>query len=236
MKDELDYIAKNLEDVKVRVKLAAEKSGRRAEDIKIIAVTKTVLPEKIIKIVKEGIIDLGENRVQELVEKYDIISEECNWHLIGHLQTNKVKYIVDKISMIHSVDRLELAREIQKRAEVFGKTVDVLIQVNVSGEETKFGVSPDSVYDLVKGISKFGNIKVKGLMTIAPYCEEPENIRCVFRNLRDLALDIVKEKNDNITMDILSMGMSNDFEVAIEEGANMIRIGTALFGKRNYAF
>ncbi|HOM01389.1 MAG TPA: YggS family pyridoxal phosphate-dependent enzyme [Acetivibrio sp.] len=234
MSGELDYIKRNLYSIMERIEKAAIKSGRSAKDITLVAVTKTVEPERIMKVLDEGILDLGENRVQELTKKYDILnSRQCKWHLIGHLQTNKVKYIVDKVSLIHSVDRIDLAKEIQKRAEAIGKIIDVLVQVNVSGEESKFGVSVEEAYGLVREISSMPNIKVKGLMTMAPYAENPERIRYVFSKLRDLSIDIGKEKPDNSNMGILSMGMSNDFEVAIEEGANMVRVGTALFGKRN---
>ncbi|ODM25360.1 YggS family pyridoxal phosphate-dependent enzyme [Acetivibrio mesophilus] len=230
---ELDYIKRNLYSVMERIEKAASKSGRSAKDIKLVAVTKTVEPDRILKILDEGIVDLGENRVQELTKKYDILNRECKWHLIGHLQTNKVKYIVDKVSLIHSVDRIELAKEIQKKAEAIGKTIDVLVQVNVSGEESKFGICVQEAYGLVREINSMANVRVKGLMTMAPYAENPEGIRYVFSRLRDLSIDINKEKLDNSSMDILSMGMSNDFEVAIEEGANVVRIGTALFGRRS---
>lgn len=230
---ELDYIKRNLYSVMERIEKAASKSGRSAKDIKLVAVTKTVEPDRILKILDEGIVDLGENRVQELTKKYDILNRECKWHLIGRLQTNKVKYIVDKVSLIHSVDRIELAKEIQKKAEAIGKTIDVLVQVNVSGEESKFGICVQEAYGLVREINSMANVRVKGLMTMAPYAENPEGIRYVFSRLRDLSIDINKEKLDNSSMDILSMGMSNDFEVAIEEGANVVRIGTALFGRRS---
>jgi pyridoxal phosphate enzyme (YggS family) len=193
-----------------------------------------VEPERILRIIDEGILDLGENRVQELTKKYDKINRECNWHLIGHLQTNKVKYILDKVKLIHSVDRIELAQEINKRAQRHGITIDVLVQVNVSGEESKFGVSLEGAQELVEKINHLSHLKTRGFMTIAPFAEDPERIRYVFSKLRDFSIDIRKEKLDNRSMDILSMGMSNDFEVAIEEGSNMVRIGTALFGKRNY--
>lgn len=227
-----DYVKSNIEKIMNRVECAAVKSGRSLEDVKIIAVTKTIEPERIIKAVDAGIIDLGENRVQELVEKYDKINRECNWHLIGHLQTNKVKYIIEKVCMIHSLDRMELAHEIQKRAERAGRIIDVLVQVNVAEEESKFGIRTHKALDFIKEISLLRNMRVKGLMTIAPYVENPEAVRCVFRELRKLLIDIRQENIDNIDMDFLSMGMSNDFEVAIEEGSNIVRIGTAIFGKR----
>lgn len=225
-------IQANIDELRERVRRAAEKSGRRAEDVKVIAVTKTVAPDRIIAAVDAGMTDLGENRVQELCEKYDIIDRGCSWHLIGHLQTNKVKYIIDKVSMIHSVDRMELAQEIQKRAEKAGRTIDVLVQVNIAEEDSKFGIHKEQAPGFIKEISKYANIKVRGLMTIAPLSGDPEEIRYVFRDLRKLLIDIKEENIDNINMDYLSMGMSNDFEAAIEEGSNMVRIGTAIFGKR----
>ncbi len=227
-----EYISSNIDSLKKRIQATAEKSGREFDDITLIAVTKTVEVERIKTAIKQGIFNFGENRVQELLEKYDIINVKSNWHLIGHLQTNKVKYIVDKVSMIHSVDRLELAKEIQKHAERFNRIIDVLIQVNISGEDSKFGIKPDRAFDLIKDISLFENIKVKGLMTIAPNTENKEEIRNVFKGLKEIFIDIKKENIDNVSMEYLSMGMSGDFEIAIEEGANMIRVGSAIFGKR----
>ena len=232
MSMENDYIRDNIEVILQRVEAAAHKSGRRAEDIKVIAVTKTVDENRILKALENGLYDLGENRVQELCDKYEKIDKRCNWHLIGHLQTNKVKYVVDKVKMIHSLDRMELALEIQKRAEKAGRIIEVLVQVNIAEEESKFGMEKKMVSDFLKEIGKFPNIKVKGLMTIAPLSQNSEEIRWVFTELRKLHIDITQENIDNIDMDYLSMGMSNDFEAAIEEGSNMVRIGTAIFGKR----
>ncbi|MDP4092036.1 MAG: YggS family pyridoxal phosphate-dependent enzyme [Bacillota bacterium] len=233
MSDE-EYIKNNIEDIRKRVGTAAVKSGRKPEDIRIIAVTKTVEEERIIKAINAGISDLGENRVQELLKKYDNINEPCNWHLIGHLQSNKVKYIIDKVTMIHSVDSIELLEEIHKKAEKAGRVIDILVQVNVAGEETKSGIAPEEVRQFLKEAAVYRNVKVKGLMTIAPFSEDPESVRPVFRELHKIFIDINKENIDNIDMAFLSMGMSNDFEVAIEEGANIVRIGTAIFGRRNY--
>jgi len=232
MSMENDYIRDNIEVILQRVEAAAHKSGRRAEDIKVIAVTKTVDENRILKALENGLYDLGENRVQELCDKYEKIDKRCNWHLIGHLQTNKVKYVADKVKMIHSLDRMELALEIQKRAEKAGRIIEVLVQVNIAEEESKFGMEKKMVSDFLKEIGKFPNIKVKGLMTIAPLSQNSEEIRWVFTELRKLHIDITQENIDNIDMDYLSMGMSNDFEAAIEEGSNMVRIGTAIFGKR----
>lgn len=230
-------ISENIERVRERIERAAKKSGREAADIKIIAVTKTIDVQRIVKAIELGITDIGENRVQELCEKYDRININnigigFNWHMIGHLQTNKVKYIINKVHMIQSLDRVELAREIQKRAEKVNRILDVLVQVNVAREETKFGLFKEQVPEFVKILAGFKNIRVKGLMTIAPYAKDPEDVRHIFRELRKLLIDIKKENIDNIDMDYLSMGMSNDFEVAIEEGSNMVRIGTAIFGER----
>jgi pyridoxal phosphate enzyme (YggS family) len=232
MKSDIDQVCENYEKVCRRVRAAAERAGRKPEDVRIVAVSKTVEPERIRKAFECGITDFGENRVQELCEKYDIINVNCNWHLIGHLQTNKVKYIIDKVSLIHSLDRMELAAEMQKRAEKAGRSLDALVQVNISGEDTKFGINPGNAVGFMKEVSKMGNIRIRGLMTIAPEVQNAEDIRWVFAALRKLLIDIKEENIDNIYMDYLSMGMSNDFEVAIEEGANIVRIGTALFGRR----
>ncbi len=228
-------IKENLDNIYSRIKIAAEKSGRKAEDIKLIAVTKTVDVDRIKNVYEYGILDMGENRVQELLEKYDKLDQSCKWHLIGHLQTNKVKYIIDKVEMIHSVDSLQLVREIDARAEKLGKKIDILLQVNVSGEESKFGIDPKDVREFVEIISGYRNISLKGMMTIAPYAQNAEDIRPIFKKLYNIYIDIKNEKLDNVTMDYLSMGMSNDFEVAIEEGANIVRIGTGIFGKRDYS-
>ncbi len=232
MTDNLDVIRYNLESVRSRIHTAAVKAGRDSENIRVIAVSKTVGAESIKAAYRCGITNFGENRVQELCGKTDILDIKCDWHLIGHLQTNKVKYIIDRVRMIHSLDSLELAREIDRRAEKAGKKMDVLVQVNVAGEDTKFGIDPSNVHSFVRDASNLGNIRVKGLMTIAPIAADPEDVRWVFAGLRKLLIDMRKENIDNVDMDYLSMGMSNDFEVAIEEGADMVRIGTALFGKR----
>lgn len=229
---DVSVIRENYGNIISRVRAAALRSGRDPDDIRVIAVSKTVSPERIRSAFECGITDFGENRVQELCEKYDILDEKYYWHLIGHLQTNKVKYIIDKVAMIHSLDSIELASEIRKRAEKCGRQVDVLVQVNVAGEDTKFGIAPENAESFIREVAQMGNIRVRGLMTIAPATQKPEEIRWVFAKLRKLLIDMRQENIDNIYMDYLSMGMSNDFEVAIEEGSNMVRIGTALFGKR----
>jgi len=227
-----ENIGKNIEDVMRRIETAAVKSGRSKEDIKIIVVTKTIGTDMISKVLDENITELGENRVQELLEKYSEIKKPCNWHMIGHLQKNKVKYIIDKVVMIHSVDSYELAAEIQKQAQKAGVVMDVLVEVNIAAEESKFGVAPDDVQEFVEKISVFPNIRVKGLMTVAPFVQNPEEIRHVFKEIYNIFVDIRLKSVDNVDMDCISAGMSNDFEVAIEEGANMVRIGTSIFGKR----
>lgn len=232
MTENHDLIKDNLCVLRSRIAAAAARAGRDPGSINIVAVTKTVNPERIKTAFQCGITDFGENRVQELVQKADILDKGYNWHMIGHLQTNKVKYIVDKVSMIHSLDRIELAKEINRRAEKAGRVMEVLVQVNVAGESTKFGIEPSSALQFVKDVSRMGNVRVRGLMTIAPLVSDPEDVRWVFAGLRQLLIDIRKENIDNVSMDYLSMGMSNDFEVAIEEGANIIRPGTVIFGKR----
>lgn len=229
-------IKENIEVIRKRIEKAAIKVGRNPSDIKLIAVTKNVEPQNIIEAIEAGVVDFGENRVQELLNKANIIEEKSDknikWHMIGHLQTNKVKYIVDKITMIHSLDSLKLAQEIDRKAQKLGKTIDVLIQVNIAEEASKFGLKKNEVLDFVKTVGSLKNIKVKGLMTIAPFAENPEQVRFVFSGLRKIFIDICRKNINNIDMKYLSMGMSNDFEIAIEEGANIVRIGTAIFGKR----
>lgn len=231
---EINELTSNINDVRQRIEKAAVKSGRKPEDITLVAVTKTVDAEIINQALHLGIKDIGENKVQEIQNKYGLVKQEVNWHLIGHLQTNKVKYIIDKVQLIHSVDSFKLAEEINHRAKAIGKMMDILIQVNVSEEESKYGIKTTECEELIKAISALTNIKVRGLMTIAPYVSNPEGVRIYFRQLKNLSIDIGQKNYDNITMDYLSMGMTGDFEVAIEEGANIVRIGTAIFGRRKY--
>lgn len=177
----------------------------------------------------------GENKVQEIIEKYDQLPKDIKWHMIGHLQRNKVKYIVDKVSMIHSVDSLKLAEEISKEALKKKVTVPILIEVNVAGEDTKFGTTCEEAENLIRQISLLPGISVSGLMTIAPYVDNPEENRQYFANLKQLSVDISKKNIDNVSMNILSMGMTGDYTVAIEEGATFVRVGTGIFGERQYA-
>ncbi len=210
-----------------------QRSGRIGEKVHLIAVTKTVEVDRINQALELGLKNIGENRVQELVKKYDIIGNRANYHMIGHLQTNKVRNIIDKVCLIHSLDRLSLAKELNKRAKKQDLIMDVLIQVNVAEEESKYGLKVDEVIPFLEKILKYDNIKVKGLMTIAPFVKDPEEIRWVFRDLRKLSEVISSKGYEGVKMEFLSMGMTNDYEIAIEEGSNMIRIGTGLFGKRN---
>ena len=227
-------IAENYLAVKERVASAAVKSGRKPEDIMLIAVSKTKPVDEILQAVEAGANILGENKVQEIMAKYDHIPH-VEWHLIGHLQTNKVKYLIDMVKMIHSVDSLKLAEEISKRAVKAGVTMDILIEVNIGGEESKSGIFPEDTEKLCLEISKLANIRIKGLMTVAPFVENPQETRIYFKKMNKLFVDIKSKNYDNIYMQYLSMGMTNDFEVAIEEGANIVRVGTAIFGARNYA-
>ncbi len=228
-------LKENYEKVHEDIVRACEKAGRSPEEVTLIAVSKTKPLSDIEELLeKTDAIDFGENKVQELVDKYENISKPVNWHMIGHLQTNKVKYIVDKVCMIHSVDSLNLAKTIEKEAAKHNVTVNILIEVNVAQEESKFGLSCEEVLPLLMQIKDLPHIKVRGLMTIAPFVDDPEDNRIYFRKLRDLSLDIQSKSIDNIDMSVLSMGMTNDYEVAVEEGATMVRVGTGIFGARNY--
>lgn len=227
-------IKENLEEINEKIKIAAEKSGRKREDILLLGVTKTIDVERIKEMISCGVNSLGENKVQEIMDKYDAIGKGVDWHLIGHLQTNKVKYIVDKVKLIHSVDSLKLAEEIDKRAKQHNIIAEILIELNIAGEESKHGIKPEEAVELCEKIAKLENVKIRGLMTVAPFVENPQENREYFAQMRKLFIDIRNKNIDNIDMTYLSMGMTNDYEVAIEEGANIVRIGTGIFGKRNY--
>lgn len=227
-------LKKNFEEVEAKIQAACDSAGRKREEVTLIAVSKTKPVELLQEAYDLGNRIFGENKVQEIVDKYDQLPNDISWHMIGHLQRNKVKYIIDKAAMIHSVDSLRLAEAIEKEAAKKGITADILIEVNVAKEDTKFGVMPEDAGGLVLQVSKLPHIRVRGLMTIAPFVENPEENRIYFRRLRNLAVDIGENKSDNVTMSVLSMGMTNDYEIAIEEGATMIRVGTGLFGARNY--
>lgn len=228
-------LIQNYNNIKQQVNETAIACGRNPDDITLIAVSKTKPLSDIEELVTIGVRHFGENKVQELCDKYENISIPVNFHLIGHLQTNKVKYIIDKACLIHSLDSLKLAKEIQKEALKKNVIAEVLIEVNVAMEESKFGLFVDDVIPFLQEISTFSNIHVNGLMTIAPFVENPEENRVHFRRLKQLSLDIISKNIDNIDMNVLSMGMTNDYKVAIEEGATMVRVGTAIFGARNYS-
>lgn len=227
-------LKENLAQVQSKINDACLRANRNPNEITLIAVSKTKPLSNIETLVTYGATEFGENKVQELCDKYENISTPVNWHLIGHLQTNKVKYIVDKACLIHSVDSIHLAKAIEKEAAKKDIVVNVLIQVNMAKEESKFGIDEEEIYDFIHQIKDLYHIKVKGLMTIAPFVENPEENRQVFRKMHQLLLDIKSKNIDNIDMCILSMGMTNDYEVAIEEGSTMVRVGTGIFGERNY--
>ena len=227
-------VCENYKVIEKKVEQACIRAGRKREDVTLIAVSKTKPISMIQELLPLGVRDFGENKVQELTEKEELLPKDIRWHMIGHLQRNKVKYVVGKACMIHSVDSLRLAEEISKEALKKQISVPILVEVNVAGEESKFGVSVQEAPSLIEQICCLPGLQVKGLMTIAPYVEDPEENRIVFRNLRKLSVDIREKNFDNVTMDILSMGMTGDYEVAIEEGATHVRVGTGIFGERNY--
>lgn len=220
-------VADNLQKINAEIKRACEKSNRKMEDIKIIAVTKYVSIDRTIEALDAGILHIGENRDEGLLEKWDIIKDKPIWHFIGSLQTRKVKNIIDKVDYIHSLDRISLAQEINKRAD---KPINCFVQVNVSGEESKQGLDPSEVKEFIQELSDFSNVIVCGLMTMAPFTSDENILRTCFRRLKELQTDIQQMNLHHAPCIELSMGMSNDFEIAIEEGATMIRIGTALVG------
>jgi len=228
-------IKENIDGILSRVKASAIRSGRKPEDITVIAVSKTVDSDRARKAIEAGLENLGENKVQEFINKYEQLSNlNVKWHMIGHLQKNKVKYIIEKAELIHSVEDLDLAKEIDKRAKQHQIVSNVLIELNIGEEESKFGLNAENVYDFLRDMEQFENIKILGIMTVAPYCEEPEDIRWLFKKMKEIFDSISKMELKNTSMKYLSMGMTNDFEIAIEEGSNIVRIGTAIFGARIY--
>ena len=227
-------IDQNIIEIQNEIKDVCAKVGRDPNEVTLIAVSKTKPYTDIEEAMKSGCLDYGENKVQELDQKYDLLPKDINWHMIGHLQRNKVKYLVGKVKLIHSVDSLRLANQIEKEFAKKDLIADILIEVNMAGEESKFGIKPEETEGLIKEISKLEHIKVCGLMTIAPYTLEPEDNRVYFKKLKELSVDIDSKNIDNVTMSVLSMGMSGDYRVAIEEGSTMIRVGTKIFGERNY--
>ena len=227
-------IKENIREIKKSMAALTAESGRDPEEVKLIAVTKTRTAEEINEAVDGGITDIGENKVQEIMDKYDRV-KPVRWHMIGHLQTNKVKYIIDKVSLIHSVDSMRLAEEIDKRAGQHGKSMDILVQVNVANEESKFGIAAEETGSLIRDIlDRCKNIRIKGLMCIAPFEDNPEDAGIYFGQVKKLFDEYSSIEHPNLDFKYLSMGMSNDYEVAIKKGSNMIRVGTAIFGPRNY--
>lgn len=228
-------IGGNIEYIQGLKEKAAQRSGREGDDVLLVAVTKLHSADEINEAIDCGITDIGENKVQEIMDKYEKV-KPVRWHLIGHLQTNKVKYIIDKVAMIHSVDSLHLAKEIDKRAGQHGLTMDILIQVNSAMEESKFGITTEETGQMIKDIlEQCPNIRIRGLMCIAPFEDDPEDARVYFAEVKKLYDEYGKIQHPNLDFKYLSMGMSNDFEVAVEEGSNLIRVGTSIFGARDYS-
>ena len=230
----MSLISENIQSVEERIRAACARAGRSRDEVTLICVTKTMPVEDLRQACDAGQRSFGENRVQEINDKFPQLPSDIQWHMIGHLQRNKVKYLMDKAVMIHSVDSAALAQTISKEAVKAGRVMDILLEVNAAEEESKFGLTCADVLPLVREIAPLPGIHICGLMTVAPFTDDPETNRVFFRKLRDLSVDIGRESIDNVSMHILSMGMTGDFEVAIEEGATHIRVGTAIFGKRNY--
>lgn len=227
-------ITENLEQVRKNIDEACRMAGRDPKEVTLIAVSKTKPVSMLKEAYDAGARCFGENKVQEIMDKHPQLPEDIQWHMIGHLQRNKVKYIVDKVSMIHSVDSLRLAQTIEQEAAKHNVCVPVLLEVNVAQEESKFGLKMDEVLPLIETIADFPHIKIQGLMTIAPYVENAEDNRDFFRQLKKLSVDIEAKNINNVSMSVLSMGMTGDYQVAVQEGATMVRVGTGIFGERNY--
>jgi len=227
-------IKNNIKEIKENIKKSLEGSGKSLRDITIVAVSKNVDSTKVVEANGEGLINFGENRVQEFLKKYEELDLELSWHMIGHLQRNKVKYIYDKVKLIHSVDSIRLARRINKYASKNSKPVDVLLELNIAEDESKFGFKSEEIEDVVSKISEFEHINVKGLMTVAPYYDNAEDVRPIFKKLKLSFDNLSKLEYNNVSMEYLSMGMSNDYKIAVQEGANIVRIGTDIFGERKY--
>ena len=224
-----------LKEVEAKIQAACDRAGRKREEVTLIAVSKTKPIEMLQEAYDLGVRVFGENKVQEITAKYDALPDDIHWHMIGHLQTNKVKYIIDKVAMIHSVDSLRLAQTIEQEAAKKDLVMPILLEVNVAEEESKFGLATNEVLPLLEKISIFSHIKVMGLMTIAPFVKNPEENREVFRTLKKLSVDINAKNINNVNMSVLSMGMTGDYQVAVQEGSTMVRVGTGIFGERNYA-
>ena len=227
-------LASNLKEVESKIQEACKKANRSREEVTLIAVSKTKPVSMLQEVYNLGIRNFGENKVQELIEKHPQLPSDIQWHMIGHLQRNKVKQVINKATLIHSVDSLRLAEAIEMEAAKKNIVANILIEVNIAEEDSKYGFKEEEVLLAVEQIAKFPHVRIKGLMTIAPFVENPEENRIVFARLRKLSVDIESKNIDNVSVGILSMGMTNDYQVAIEEGATMIRVGTGIFGERNY--
>jgi pyridoxal phosphate enzyme (YggS family) len=230
----MEYIKDNLAEIELRIQAACDSAKRPREDVHLIAVSKTVEADVMNTSIDFGVTDLGESKVQEIRRKFDDV-KPAHWHLIGHLQSNKVKYIIDKVDLIHSVDSFKLAQEISKRAASHDKVMSILLQVDMASEESKFGMASEDVQHLIEQILTLDALSIEGLMFIAPYVPDPEDVREYFKKMKRLFDDIKEKMNhERLNMKHLSMGMTNDFEVAIEEGATLLRVGTGVYGRRNY--
>lgn len=230
----MSMLLDNLKDVEERIQAACDRSGRKREDVLLVAVSKTKPVEMIEEVMTAGIVDFGENKPQELRDKYEVLPKNLRFHMIGHLQTNKIKYVIDRGVLIHSIDSIHLAEAVNAEAKKHNRIMPVLVEVNVAQEESKSGFLVEKAENAIREIAKLSNIRVEGLMTIAPFVENAEENRQYFVKLRKLSVDIAAKNIDNVTMHHLSMGMTGDYEVAIEEGATMVRVGTGIFGERNY--
>ena len=230
----MSMLLDNLKDVEERIQAACDRSGRKREDVLLVAVSKTKPVEMIEEVMTAGIVDFGENKPQELRDKYEVLPQNLRFHMIGHLQTNKIKYVIDRVVLIHSIDSIHLAEAVNAEAKKHNRIMPVLVEVNVAQEENKSGFLVEKTENAIREIAKLSNIRVEGLMTIAPFVENAEENRQYFVKLRKLSVDIAAKNIDNVTMHHLSMGMTGDYEVAIEEGATMVRVGTGIFGERNY--
>ena len=230
----MSMLLDNLNDVEKRIQAACDRSGRKREEVLLVAVSKTKPVEMIEEIMAAGIVEFGENKPQELRDKYEVLPKNLHFHMIGHLQTNKIKYVIERAVLIHSIDSIRLAEAVNAEAKKHDRIMPVLVEVNVAQEESKSGFLVEETEEAIREIAKLSNIRVEGLMTIAPFVENAEENRQYFVKLRKLSVDIAAKNIDNVTMHHLSMGMTGDYEVAIEEGATMVRVGTGIFGERNY--
>ena len=227
-------VTESLKEVEKKVEEACKRAGRERSEVTLIAVGKTKPVEMLQEIYDTGVRDFGENKVQEMMDKYEVMPKDIHWHMLGHLQRNKVKYLMGKVALIHSVDSLRLARQIEEEAAKNNMEADILLEINVAKEESKYGFFMEDAEAAIREISTFPHVHIRGLMTIAPFVENPEENREIFKKLYEFAVDIGRKNIDNVTMDVLSMGMTGDYEVAVEEGATMVRVGTGIFGERHY--